>query len=203
MKKLLLILLLVIGSAVYAQEESLLGEGEITNGGFGAAVVKFTSINSQFGVLVGGRGGWIINHSIILGAGGYGLTNQINGTISNGGRYLSTILGYGGFEMEYIINSDNLVHTSVSLLIGGGAVSQRNNIYPVPLDWSALNIEPLSANNFFIAEPEVDIEVNIVKFFRIDFGASYRIISGVNQNGLKNSDVAGVSVIMTLKFGKF
>ena len=33
-------------------------------------MVKFTEIDGEFGVLVGGRGGWIINDSFVIGAGG-------------------------------------------------------------------------------------------------------------------------------------
>ena len=38
--------------------------------------IRFTQIDGDFGVLVGGRGEWIINHRFVLGGGGYGLTNQ-------------------------------------------------------------------------------------------------------------------------------
>ena len=203
MKKLLLILLLVIGSVVYAQEETLMGQGEITQGGFGAPVIKFTSINKQFGVLVGGKGGWIIDHTIILGAGGYGLANNVEVVDIGDGRGPFLNFGYGGFDMEYIINWGKVVHTSLNLLIGGGAVSHRNNY--IVLDWNlnTSNFGTINTDNFFIAEPEINIEVNIVKFFRINIGASYRIISGVNLDGLRNSDFSGPSVVMTLKFGKF
>ncbi|NIN69246.1 MAG: hypothetical protein GTO63_32105, partial [Anaerolineae bacterium] len=56
-----------------AQEPETLIEGDVRHGGFGGPVVKFTEVNNEFGVLVGGRGGWIINDSFVLGAGGYGL----------------------------------------------------------------------------------------------------------------------------------
>jgi len=202
-KKLILIFLFIIGSAVYAQEETLMGQEEIANGGFGAPVVKFTSINSQFGVLAGGRGGWIINHSLILGIGGYGLVNNVNAAdmIIDRGPFLN--FGYGGFEMEYIRNWDKMVHASIYLLLGGGAVSQRTNIFAEPLVWTTSNFGPFNSTNFFIAEPAVNIELNIVKFFRIDIGASYRLISGVNRIGLNNSDFGSPSFVIPLKFGKF
>jgi len=203
MKKLLFVFLFIFGSVIYAQEETFMGQEEVSNGGFGAPVIKFTSINSQFGVLVGGKGGWIINHSIILGAGGYGLVNQTDGPVSSVSNNVSLVLGYGGFEMGYIISSDKIVHSAVGILIGAGAVSQRKNYNIFNYNITLPNLAALGYDNFFIAEPEVDIEFNIVRFLRIDIGASYRIISGVNQNGLKNSDLAGVSGIMTLKFGKF
>jgi hypothetical protein len=203
MKKILLFILIAVGSAVYAQEQTLMGQEEISNGGFGAPVIKFTSINSQFGVLVGGKGGWIIDHSIVLGAAGYGLVNNVEGTLVSSGDKMLLNFGYGGFDMGYIISSDKIVHMSVNVLIGGGVVSHRVDYNVLDWNWSISDLGTINTNKFFVAEPEVNVELNLVKFFRIDIGASYRFISGINRNGLTNSDLSGPSAIMTLKFGKF
>src|ERR1035437_9140223 len=101
MKKLMCILLLIIGTVIYAQEETLIGQEEITTGGYGAPVIKFTSINSQFGVLVGARGGWILDHSITLGVGGYGLVNDVNENSDERSPLLN--FGYAGFDLGYIM----------------------------------------------------------------------------------------------------
>jgi hypothetical protein len=72
MKKYLLIsilLVLVIPFEVIAEEKTLVGNG-FDNGGYGAPVVKFMSLGGEVGVLVGGRGGWIINHTFVIGGGG-------------------------------------------------------------------------------------------------------------------------------------
>jgi hypothetical protein len=52
-------------------------------------------------------------------------------------------------------------------------------------------------------EPALNAEVNITSFFRINAGASYRYISGLNYNNLKNEDFSGFSGALTLKFGSF
>jgi hypothetical protein len=98
------LILLIACPVLSAQEETLLGEGKISNGGFGGPVVKFTSINKHFGVLVGGQGGWIINHTFIIGGGGYGLMNNIKAY--NAFLEESQLLnfGYGGLELHYINN---------------------------------------------------------------------------------------------------
>jgi len=203
MKKLMFILLLIIGSVIYAQEETIIGENEITTGGYGAPVIKFTSINSQFGVLVGARGGWILDHSITLGVGGYGLVNnvEVNGNSDERSPLLN--FGYGGIDLGYIMKWHKLLHASFNFLIGGGAVGERMNFNVFGLNLNLPNLGMIKNHNFFIAEPEADFELNIVKFCRIDIGASYRFISGAKQNGLSNTDLSGVSAIMTLKFGRF
>jgi hypothetical protein len=94
------------------------------HGGFGAPVVKFTQIDDRFGVLVGGRGGWIINGSFVVGGGGYGLANQANFehvTNASGDRG-RLAMGYGGHELTYVLRPDELVHVSLGVLIGAGGV---------------------------------------------------------------------------------
>ncbi|HSR18815.1 MAG TPA: hypothetical protein VLM39_12055 [Ignavibacteriaceae bacterium] len=201
MKKILSTLAIIIFSSVciFAQEETLIGNGEVSNGGFGGPVVKFTQIKGEPAVLVGGRGGWIINHSFVIGGGGYGLANDIEADIPIYGMYSQPFInfGYGGFEMEYIINSDKIIHFSVATLIGGGGVSYRNDLWNDHEDWDSPHDE------FFVLEPSANIELNIISFFRINAGVSYRFISGTNLDDLKNSDLAGPAASLTLKFGSF
>jgi len=195
-KKLFVIILFVVGSVLYAQEETLLGDEEVSHGGFGGPVVKFTTIKDKFGVLVGGRGGWIINHSFVIGGGGYGLVNEIEGTRYFSGERMLLNFGYGGFEMEYIMNWDKIAHGSVYLMIGGGGVNQRRS-------WDDWDWDDKETDAFFVLEPAVNLEVNMTSFFRLGVGASYRFVSGINENNLEDNDFSGPSATLTLKFGKF
>jgi hypothetical protein len=207
MKKLIVIIILfALGSIVYPQEETLL-EGGIESGGFGGPVVKFTQIKKEFGVLVGGYGGWLINHTFMIGGGGYGLVNKIRASEEAQtayqlylGRPVNLEMGYGGVVLEYIDNSNALVHFAFNTLIGAGGVTynERDND---DWDWNDNNNRPTDA--FFIVEPELKAELNVTTFLRINIGGSYRFVSGINIIGLKNSDIAGPSANITFKFGKF
>lgn len=85
MKKVLCFLLLsFIAIPALAQEETLVA-GELESGGFGGSVIKVGSFNGKTGILVGGRGGWIINHTFkfvhlsfmaLIGAGGVTYRNN-------------------------------------------------------------------------------------------------------------------------------
>lgn len=178
-----------------AQEEILIN-GDFESGGFGGPALKVTKINGEGAVLVGGRGGWIINHSFVLGGGGYGLVNDVSAKIPdavNGFRLVD--MGYGGLEMEYIAASDRLYHFSVGLLVGGGGVRYKDE---------HMMDDHRVMDGFFVAEPSLHLNLNITRFFRIAAGASYRYINGVNNNGItSDADLSGVSAILTLKFGKF
>ena len=160
---------------MFGQEQTLLGEGKISHGGFGGPVVKFSNINNSLGVLVGGQGGWIINHTFVIGGGGYGLVNNIRTDKYILGEKQLLTFGYGGVELHYINQSDNLVHYTVSMLIGGGGVGYRSAVKDFGWDWDN------EANSFFVFEPGVRIDLD----------------------NLKNSDFSGPSAELVLKFGKF
>jgi hypothetical protein len=189
MKTTFLFLLLVIGVfPAQAQEETLI-DGPIENGGFGGPVLKIGSFNGETGLLVGGRGGWIINHSFIVGGGGYGLANNVNAKALGpyGERYLN--FGYGGLELEYVAHPLRLVNFSVQTLIGAGALSWRDEDVRVAMRDS-------DSDTFFIIEPTLHVTLNVTKHFRISGGMGYRFISGLTS-------MSGPSGVLTFRFGKF
>lgn len=193
MIKNIFILLLLSSAAIWGQAETLVS-GKIESGGFGAPVIKFTQIDGKFGLLMGGRGGWIMNHKFVIGGGGYGLVNQISTDFIFEGDLIPLMMGYGGLEMEYIFSSNNLVHFSIYLLLGGGGIT-----YKKFYEWDTPHI----SDSFWIAEPAANIELNISSFFRIAAGVGYRFVTGVELGDLTNPDIAGFEGILTFKFGKF
>jgi hypothetical protein len=195
-KSFIFLLLLIVCPFLFAQEETLMGNGEFSSGGFGGPVVKFTSINKHFGVLVGGQGGWIINHTFVIGGGGYGLVNKIRtNSIFLGERQLLNF-GYGGVELHYIHNSDKLIHYTVSLLIGGGGIGYRQ---PDGWEWDW----DTNTQSFFVMESTVRVMLNVASFFRVGIGGGYRFISGADLDDLKDSEISGPSAEIVFKFGKF
>jgi len=111
----------------------------------------------------------------------------------NGERYLN--MGYGGIELEYVTEWDRLIHFSFMTLIGGGGLSWRD-------DNIRAGMAPEN-DSFFIAEPAVNVNVNITTYFRISAGVSYWFISGIQSSASSNVDLSGPSGVLTLRFGKF
>lgn len=205
MKKIIIIVCIVVFSGLsFSQEETLLS-GKIENGGYGAPVVKFSRVKNNFALFVGGYGGWLINHTFLIGGGGYGLVNKIKGEQSAQYIYgywddVKIQFGYGGLYLEYIGNSNELIHYSISTLIGAGGVSYgvyNSNLYYLNTDWTRNN------SSVFVLEPGINAELNVAKFFRINIGASYRFVNGVDLVGLTNSDLSGPSAGIAFKFGLF
>lgn len=195
MKKTVLVLVAcVLISPVLAQEETLIS-GQLEHGGYGGPVVKFTTINDDWEVMIGGRGGWIVNHSFVLGGGGYGLVTDVEAEHIDLSGDVVMELGYGGGMLEYVGNPNELIHYSVSLLIGGGSVNYVSEI--------TNNRMYANEDAFFVLEPEANFMVNITTLFRAGFGAGYRLINGVDLAGLSDSDIGGLSINMVFKFGDF
>lgn len=193
MQKHILIIFLLSAITIFGQAETLVS-GKLENGGFGAPVVKFTEVDGKFGLIIGGRGGWIMNHSFVLGGGVYGLVNEIDSDFLFEGKLIPLMMGYGGFEMEYIYSPNSLVHFSIYLLLGGGGLT-----YKEYSDWYSPDI----TDNFWIAEPAVNIELNVSSFFRISAGLGYRFISEIDLGDITSSDIDGIGGMLTFKFGKF
>lgn len=184
MKRLLTIAtLLALAAPALAQERTLISGG-FESGGFGAPVVKFSQVDGEFALFVGGRGGWIINHAFVVGGGGYGLANDID-TNDDGVRDLE--LGYGGLELEYVSSSDALIHFTAYLLIGGGGLSGTSVLEEA----------------VFVLEPALNGELNVTDYFRFHAGAGFRWVSGVDSPGVDGSDLSSFYAQVTLKFGTF
>jgi hypothetical protein len=88
-------------------------------------------------------------------------------------------MGYGGIVMEYLPWSDRVAHISFAGLVGAGG---------------------LYANSFFVAEPEVRLNVNVNKWLRLTAGGGYRFIGGA---GCANSALRGPQATLGIGVGRW
>jgi len=214
MKKILLLLFaMTIVFPLFSQEnnkeepkeKTLFGGGSYKSGGYGAPEVKFTNVDNKFGVLVGGRGAWIINSTFAIGGSCYGLVTSHsipdyftrNDTVA----YLRT--GYGGLYLSYINSSDELVHFTINTLIGAGGATYSSSISDLFNDNKRQHTNIYETTAYFIFEPNLGMEINFFKVFRIELTAGYRFISGLELSKTKNSDLSGFSGGIAFKFGSF
>ncbi len=204
MRSLILVLVVMaLAMPLHGQEQTLVS-GPIDNGGFGGPVVKFSQIDNRFALLVGGYGGWLINHSFMIGGGGFGLANSIRGSREaqvyyGTGNNLKLQFGYGGLMLEYIGEPNSLIHYNVSALIGAGGV---NYGYIENMYWP-YNDNFDDASTCFVFEPGAGAELNVTRFFRINAGASYRLVRGTDLVGISDAELSDFAVNLTFKFGKF
>lgn len=192
-----------------AQEHETLFASPVEHGGYGAVVSKITPIRGEMAYMVGGYGGWLINHTLMLGVGGYGLLTNVRATAQAEQAYspydepLYVEFGYGGLMIEYTLAPHKLVHVNAQVLIGAGGVNYRE-------DWHDNWLDDNHGRRYgrtealFVAEPAVNVELNLTEWMRLSAGASYRFVNGVEGLiGLENNDLSGPSGQLALKFGAF
>jgi hypothetical protein len=188
------------------REKTLIGE-ELESGGYGGLEIKTGSVRGENAMMVGARGGWIINHTISIGGGGFGIvTNHIieDYEVSDPNDYDTTVYlngGYGGLFIEYINSSNSLIHFTINTLIGAGGVNYSGKMKFEPekgSDWKSHETSP-----FFVIEPGATVDINIASFFRMGFCASWRFVDGVDLPGTGDDDISSFSGSVIFKFGKF
>ena len=193
------ILITSLGAAEDLEETK--AEKPKTSGGFGGPVLKITRINDVFGLMVGGRGGWIYKHTYAIGGGLYGLLRDISPSDSE----RDFEFAYSGLELEYIVAPSRDVHFSVQTLIGFGGLTDRYQRYDRYYydeygEYGGRFGGP--DDTFFIIEPQLNIVWNMKTYLQIYFGGSYRYIRGVEIEGLDNPNLRGYSVVVTFRFGR-
>ncbi len=170
------------------------------SGGYGAFTVGYTQINGRDALLMGGRGEWVIGHGFGLGLGGYGFVNDPVYNTTNDLNY-SVAGGYGGLMMEPILFGWFPVHLSFPILIGAGGISSFSYVtdWNDPYEYYPANFEEAVA--FFVAEFGMEIEFNLVRFFRLAIFGSYRYTPDINMVFAEPDAMRGWSAGMTFKFG--
>lgn len=182
-----------------SEMQTLFGNSKFTFGGMGGPQIGISKFNSKDILLVGGRGGVVINHCLVLGGGGWGIVNmpKFNNIGGNLAGYLEG--GYGGFLIEPIFMSKKLVHLSMPIMIGAGAlvyVKDKNHTSDEPLN-------EIDTDTFFVFEPGVEAELNVVRFMRIAAGVRYRFAPNIDMVDTPSNPFNGLTASLTIKFGKF
>jgi hypothetical protein len=182
-----------------AQQQTLFSNNDFELGGYFSPVVKFSPVNDDLGVLVGGRGGIILNRTLAIGFGGYGLVSYVEALNRGplGERYME--VGYGGLDIEYILNPNDLVHFSFSTLIGGGGVLFNERSWGSDY-WEDYDHD---VDGFFVVEPSMNVDLNVTSFLKTSVGASYRFVSGLKSDASTNGDLSGPSFMISFRIGKF
>ncbi|MBL7963363.1 MAG: hypothetical protein JNM31_05895 [Flavobacteriales bacterium] len=191
--------------------QTLLGNADnLHHGGWGAPTGFYTRIMDQDALLLGARGGWIINHRFTLGLAGHGLVTQVHNAaydqhlISQGQTLTDKsrlFLGYGGLLLEPIIAYRSPIHVSLPIIIGAGGAGYSYS-GPPPPDFDPLTYKT-DGQAFFVFEPGLDLELNLIPLLRIGLGVSYRYTSDLDIPGTAKDALHGFNAGMSIKVGRF
>jgi hypothetical protein len=187
--------LLVAPLSLTAQEQTLIS-GNSSFGGFGGPAFRITQAAGETMALSGGGGAFIIGSRFAIGGAGFGGTTAVDARLAGSTVRGEMDFGYGGLTLEYIVGSSKLLHPTLGLLVGGGAVSVwPNDLRP--------RLRDRGNESFGVVEPQVGLEMNIVRWMRIGGTVGYRAVIGSEETRLVNDQLSGASGTLVIRFGKF
>jgi hypothetical protein len=183
------------------------------SGGYGAISFGYTQINDLHGLEMGAQAAWVIGHNFGLGIRGTGFTSDLTPV----GPYNYAVSGgYGGLLMEPIIMGWWPVHFAFPIMVGGGGVASYA-MYADPWDYGYSDPYFTEAAGFFVTEVGIELEVNLVRFFRLSIYGNYRWTTDLDMKPSYGLDPAppgeryyvdpkalhGFSAGVRFKFGSF
>ncbi|MCE6989988.1 hypothetical protein [Dyadobacter sp. CY323] len=201
---------LIVATGSFAQDNQTIfrSDGIRKSGGYVALSNKFTKINGHYANMPEFYGGWFINQKFMIGVGAAATTNHIPVALADQnfpGNKVTYQYGQLGLMTEYVVASTRRVHFNVNLLTGTGFTLQYDRREIDDWDWDSDRDDRYEddAKFFFVMEPGVQVEFNLLKWMRFSPGVSYRKAFNAKGNGLTDSDLSNISYNVTLKFGIF
>lgn len=182
--------------------KSLLGKGNDLNV-FAGTDLKITEFVQEKGVMAGGYAGVLVNRKYFLGLAGYGLATSIefDGMVNQEAKPLNLYGGYGGLLIGGMLGSKEVIHLTFPILFGAGQMEVTDrNFFPNNPNDAEFTIE---SSTFIVIEPAALLEFNITEHFRLGAGMSYRYITGLELDNLKDSDLTGSAIVLSARFGRF
>lgn len=169
-------------------------------GGFITPELKVGNVYEDASLLIGGRLGMTFNDRFTLGLGGYGLSNNSNFLTGDPVNPSARIgMGYGGLALEYTFFTNKKVHFTIPVMFGVAGIY----IYEDNDDFFNNEWDEIENSAAMVIEPGVNVELNLFKFFRVDLGASYRLVSQSDLQYLTDEDLTDFTVNVGFKFGFF
>lgn len=183
------------------KKEIMLDIDRVEHGWYFGLANQYTRLNGRWADFIGARGGWIINHSFLLGVSGYGLVYPTNREGLTGklyeGEEKRISMGFGGPMIEYFYQPDRLFTFAPALTVAGGSFEY------IRTDDEDNDDESDHADTFFVIMPEFYIYANITEYIRIGIGVSYRHSAGINKYDLDDEDFRNVSFNLIVAGGWF
>jgi len=161
-------------------------------GGYGSPELRMTAVNGDFALLMGGRGGLIINHKWVIGGGGWSIINNLK-LDQNSQNPTQLNMKYRGIFLAYFFSPEDPVHFGLDLLLGEGKASTKG----------INSNREISLDRFFVIEPGASLILTVSQYVRISLGANYRFISQASLENFGNSNLSGTALTGTIKFGLF
>jgi len=159
---------------------------------FGYQQLNDVNLKDNQSLTVGVRLGVALNKNIIFGVWGYTNTENLYN------EYVDSYLRYGGggLLIEPRLFPNFFVNFNLPMKAGFGTISYADN------DWSYYNTSAeydLKKDSYFILEPGAELSFNIVKYFKLSGGVSYRFTDNIELINTPYDILKGWNFIFSLK----
>jgi hypothetical protein len=177
----------------------------IGNSAFIAPDFKITDFNGKTSAVAGAFGGYLIENTFFVGAGGYGLTDPSN----------ARDMWYFGLVTGVYVNRDRPVGFGFKALFGGGEATWGQQyatyapVYPSPRRGgpaAPVYVTGGYHTGIFVIEPEANVVVHMNKHLSLSGGVGYRFTGDpywgyYGYNGYNHDALNGVTGTVSLHIG--
>lgn len=160
-------------------------------GGYGAGIAEITWLNGKAALNLGGYGGVLIDHRLLIGAAG----NNIFFTQTVNNKKENFQFNYYGLYTEYRLMPGKPIDVSVGLTSALGW--QENNIKNTQKSGKK------DGDYTYVIQPKLALNANVTRFMQVQAYGSYRITGNTNSMYYTKSNYNGVSGGIGLVFGSF
>lgn len=158
--------------------ESIYEEGDSSSTWYVAPQMRHTWLYGSDTLMVGIRGAWSIDQNWAIGA---EVSSAINALFyaNTDPRSQDRLLYYGGY-LERSFFTDSTFNGALSTFVGGGLTQYET---------------------FLALEPRLDLRVELSRYVRIGWGASYRLTRTLQANTFSTADLGGLSTQLFVQLG--
>jgi hypothetical protein len=164
---------------------------------------RAADLDDRVGSLAGVYGGRVVDRTLLMGAGGYWLANGDD----------DRRMAYGGAVVEWLIRSDRRIGFGMRTLVGAGSATLPTSftVFGDDVRHRASRTARFGArtpgsiertlavrDDFFIAEPQVNLLLRLASRYRFSVGVGYRVIGAAPVLGDR---LEGVSGSLALQIG--
>jgi len=166
---------------------------------------RYMKLGGADGAVFGGKMAYLGNHTLGFGFAGYFFGNEA--------KYDNVLKdeyglrgGYGGIVIEQVIMPKMPVHLTIPIVLGVGGVAYARNDMHNHNEWdndnNDWNDNVADSQAFVIFNPGVELEVNLMKHFRIGAGAYYNLTSNLNlKDDVTNTRLVDPKALNGFSFG--
>jgi hypothetical protein len=148
---------------------------------------KLTSLSGEMAAMPGFQLGPALGHTLYFGLAGNTLVNNVNFS-KNYENLKAFDFWDAGVIVDWTIFHTYLVHGSLNCFLGYGQLTVR------PLDTHS------ARSDLFVADPGLNVMLNLTTSLELGIGGSYRIVSGSDCRDLSNSDLSGLTGTIFLRW---